>query len=461
VDARYQSAAQYQDVKVGRRDERTFIHCFAPCPPPYIAFHAPSCLYISISFSCFSFCQIITEGPSGCVIRVFDLRHDPYEHRNLAKGAHHCRVAFDTPRAAAKPSPASSASPSSSPSVVEAWRELIDRSPIPLPLLAAPSCVSYHSSRPLSVPLLCTLYHTMGSARTLLIETPLEWVRRNVAREHCKAVTSGHGLGGIGDAISSFFTAPGSNQQQAERAQSQPQQREPPPPPPPVPGPGPEGKTVNTRITTSATPVATAPASNPGAGPTALLTNATATATANDVNTTRVVAPTAQFLPSTQAAHNRARAQVMNNDALPSPTPSFRMTALPSRMTPLRPWRVPPRSKTCVYWGSRWRRPRPVARAGCPGRGRAPGPGGWGWGHGREGQKQGRVCRRRRWGRGQRRACRSWMARARGPSYPPGMDTGKCQGRDTGKGKGKGKGNRGGMGGDCKLLTARRPCAGH
>ena len=163
----------------------------------------------------------------------------------------------------------------------------------------------------------------MGSVRTLLIETPLECVRRNVARERCKAVTSGHGLGGVGDAISSFFTAPGANQQQAERAQQQPQQREPPVPPLGL-GPGPEGKGVNTRITTPATPVATAPASNPGADPTALSTNGT-TATANDVNTTREGAPVpaAQFLPSTQAAHNRARAQVMNNDALPSPTPTL------------------------------------------------------------------------------------------------------------------------------------------
>ena len=119
----------------------------APCSPSYRAFHAPSCLYISIYFSCFSFCQIITEGPSGCVIRIFDLRHDPYEHHNLAKGAHHCRVAFDTPRAAAKPSPSASTSSasSSSPSVVEAWRELIDRSHTPFPsLLHPPACVSYH-----------------------------------------------------------------------------------------------------------------------------------------------------------------------------------------------------------------------------------------------------------------------------------------------------------------------------
>ena len=164
-------------------------------------------------------------------------------------------------------------------------------------------------------PLPCTLHHTIGHIRILLIESHPECVYRNVAREHCKAVTSGHGLGlgGLGDAISSFFAAPGSHQ--AERAQSQPQQREPPVP-------GPEGQVANTRITTSATPVAPAPASHPGAAPTALSTNRTATAA--DVNTTRVVAPTAQFLPSTQAAHHRARAQVINNNIV-----RCRMTVVP------------------------------------------------------------------------------------------------------------------------------------
>ena len=38
--------------------------------------------------------KIITENQQGCVIRVFDLKHDPFEQRNLVVNHQHCSLTF-------------------------------------------------------------------------------------------------------------------------------------------------------------------------------------------------------------------------------------------------------------------------------------------------------------------------------------------------------------------------------
>ncbi len=39
--------------------------------------------------------KVITSGHQGCVIRIFDLKHDPFEHHNIAgKAARACEVSF-------------------------------------------------------------------------------------------------------------------------------------------------------------------------------------------------------------------------------------------------------------------------------------------------------------------------------------------------------------------------------
>lgn len=39
--------------------------------------------------------KIITSSSAGCLDRVFDMKHDPLENRNLAVNAHSCKVSYD------------------------------------------------------------------------------------------------------------------------------------------------------------------------------------------------------------------------------------------------------------------------------------------------------------------------------------------------------------------------------